>query len=92
MLAAASTLPTLATCGPGPGRPISRRSELPQINATRQEAAVERARAIASHLVELSHLSMREAAAELNRRGVPTSSGKPWLPMAVLRASKRLAN
>jgi DNA invertase Pin-like site-specific DNA recombinase len=66
--------------------------KLPQINATRQEAAVARARAIEAHLVELANLSTREAAAELNRRGVPTSSGKPWLPMAVLRARKRLAN
>jgi hypothetical protein len=75
-----------AACGIVLGGP-----KLPQINATRQEAAVAHARAIESHLVELAHLSTRDAAAELNRRGVPTSSGKPWLPMAVLRARKRLA-
>jgi DNA invertase Pin-like site-specific DNA recombinase len=63
---------------------------LPAINATRQQAAVEHARAIKSHLVELASFSTREAAAESNRRGVPTSSGKPWLPMTVLRARKRL--
>jgi hypothetical protein len=42
-------------------------------------------------VAELASLSTREAAAELNRRGVPTPSGKPWLPMAVLRARKRIA-
>jgi hypothetical protein len=30
-------------------------------------------------------------APSFHRRGVPTSNDKPWLPMAVLRARKRIA-
>ena len=40
---------------------------LPAINATRQQAAAERAKAIELVLAELANLSIREAGAELNR-------------------------
>jgi hypothetical protein len=40
---------------------------------------------------ELSELSTRAAAAELDRRGIATPSGAKWSAMAVLRVRERLA-
>jgi DNA invertase Pin-like site-specific DNA recombinase len=55
-----------------------------------QEAAVERAMALKPVLTELSELSARAAAAELNRRKVVTPTGAPWSAMTVIRARQRL--
>lgn len=56
-----------------------------------QQAAIERAKAIAPILVELSGLSARAAAAELNARQVATPTGKPWSAMTVIRVRERVA-
>jgi hypothetical protein len=42
-------------------------------------------------LAELSGLSARAAAADLNARQVATSTGKPWSAKTVIRARERLA-
>jgi hypothetical protein len=56
-----------------------------------QEAAIGRAAALREVFAELEGLSTHKAAAELERRGVPTPTGKPWNAIAVLRVRKRLA-
>jgi DNA invertase Pin-like site-specific DNA recombinase len=56
-----------------------------------QQAAMERAKAIAPFLGELAALSARAAAVELNARNVATPTGKPWSAMTVIRARGRLA-
>jgi hypothetical protein len=63
---------------------------LPAINETRQADALERARAIAPILSELTGISARAVAAELNARQVETPSGAPWSAKTVIRARKRL--
>jgi DNA invertase Pin-like site-specific DNA recombinase len=65
---------------------------LPQLNASQQAAAVDRARAIRAYLDETANLSARQAATELNRRSVPTPTGAPWSAMTVSRARKRLGD
>lgn len=60
------------------------------LNAERQKAALGRAKAIARHLKATAGMSLRDAAAELNRRGVKTASGAPWGAMGVKRARQRL--
>ncbi|MFK8251785.1 recombinase family protein [Ancylobacter terrae] len=55
----------------------------------RAEAA-ERAQPLGPVFAELAELSTRQAAAELNRRGIPTPTGGTWLPMQVSRTRKRL--
>jgi hypothetical protein len=43
-------------------------------------------------LAELAELSLREQAAELNRRGVPTPAGGQWHAVTVKRVRSRLAS
>jgi putative ABC transport system substrate-binding protein len=61
-----------------------------QSEITWREAA-ERADALRSVFAELSGLSARQVAAELNRRGIPTASGKQWHATQVIRVRERLA-
>ena len=63
---------------------------LPEINATRRTAALERAQAIAPVLAELAGMSARAAAAELNVRQVATPSGAKWSAKTLIRARERL--
>jgi DNA invertase Pin-like site-specific DNA recombinase len=49
-----------------------------------------RAEALRPMFAELAGLSTRAAAAELDRRAVPTPTGAPWNAMAVLRVRERL--
>lgn len=51
---------------------------------------VERAQHLAPIFTELAGLSSRAAAAELNRRGIPTPTGGAWHPMQVQRTRQRL--
>jgi hypothetical protein len=53
--------------------------------------AVERAQRLAPVMAELSGLSARAAAEELNRRGIPTASGGRWQAVQVIRVRERLA-
>jgi hypothetical protein len=41
---------------------------------------------------ELSGLSARKAAEELNRRGIPTATGRRWFAPQVIRVRERLAS
>jgi hypothetical protein len=59
--------------------------------AENKAAAIERVRALKPILTELSALTARAAAAELNRRKVGTPTGAPWSAMTVIRARVRLA-
>ena len=52
--------------------------------------AVARAQELAPLFEELAGLSARELARVFNERGVPTPRGKPWSPVTVLRARRRL--
>ena len=54
-------------------------------------AAAARAQELAPLFEELAGLSARELARVFNERGVPTPRGKPWSPVTVLRARRRLA-
>jgi hypothetical protein len=57
-----------------------------------QDAAAERAEALRDVFAELAGMTTRAAAAELDRRGIPTASGQgTWQAMAVFRMRKRLA-
>jgi DNA invertase Pin-like site-specific DNA recombinase len=56
---------------------------------TAQQAA-ERAEALRSVFEELSDLSARKAADELNRRGIPTAAGGKWQAVQVIRVRGRL--
>jgi DNA invertase Pin-like site-specific DNA recombinase len=53
--------------------------------------AIERAQRLAPVMAELSGLSARAAAEELNRRGIPTASGGKWQAVQVIRVRERLA-
>jgi DNA invertase Pin-like site-specific DNA recombinase len=53
--------------------------------------AVERAEALRSVFEELSDLSARKAADELNRRGIPGAAGGKWQAVQVIRVRGRLA-
>jgi DNA invertase Pin-like site-specific DNA recombinase len=55
-----------------------------------REEARARAEALRPLLAELSHLSARAIAAELNARGVPTPNGGKWHSETVLRVQRRL--
>jgi hypothetical protein len=48
-----------------------------------QRAAAERAQNLRTVFAELSDLSARKAAEELNRRGIPTAAGGKWHAMQV---------
>lgn len=54
--------------------------------------AVERAQHLAPIFAELTGMSSRAAAAELNRRGIPTPTGGEWHPMQVQRTRQRLTS
>src|SRR5215831_12423402 len=60
--------------------------------AANRAAARERAEALRPVLAELSNLSATAAAAELNRRGVPTPVGARWHAMTIIRLRRRLAH
>jgi DNA invertase Pin-like site-specific DNA recombinase len=62
---------------------------LPSHNAARQAEAAARARAIEPVISELAGLSAHATARELNRREVPTPTGKPWSAKTVLRVRER---
>lgn len=49
-----------------------------------------RAQALRPVLTELSGMSARAIAAELNQRGIGTARGKPWTAMTVIRVQRRL--
>ena len=59
--------------------------------ANRDEAKA-RAEALRPILAELSGLSARAIAAELNKRNAPTPNGGPWHSMTVIRVQRRLAS
>jgi DNA invertase Pin-like site-specific DNA recombinase len=59
--------------------------------AENKAAAIERVRTLKPILTELSAISARAAAAELNRRKVETPTGASWSAMTVIRARGRLA-
>jgi DNA invertase Pin-like site-specific DNA recombinase len=63
---------------------------LPVINETRQADAIARAQAIVQILAELSGMSARAAAAELNARKIETPTGAPWSAKTVIRVRERL--
>jgi DNA invertase Pin-like site-specific DNA recombinase len=56
---------------------------------TKREAR-ERAEALRPVFTELAGLSANALSRELNRRAVPTATGKPWSPVMVIRVRKRL--
>jgi hypothetical protein len=60
-----------------------------QSDITKREAA-ERAEALRSVFEELSGLSARKVAEELNRRGIPTVVGGKWYATQVIRVRRRL--
>ena len=55
-----------------------------------QREAKERAEGLRSVFEELSGMSARKAAKELNARGIPTSSGSKWYATQVIRVRERL--
>jgi len=55
-----------------------------------EQEARERAEGLRGVFAELSGLSARKAAEELNRRSVPTPSGGKWHAMQVIRVRQRL--
>jgi DNA invertase Pin-like site-specific DNA recombinase len=55
-----------------------------------QRKARERAEALRPLFTELAGLSANALSRELNRRGVPTVTGRPWSPVMVIRVRKRL--
>jgi hypothetical protein len=66
-----------------------RGSEQSDINA---QAADDRASELARAFAQVATLSVRAAAEELTRRGVPTPSGGQWHPTQVARVRARLAS
>jgi hypothetical protein len=52
--------------------------------------ARERAEALRPVFTELADLSANALSRELNRRGVPGATGKPWSPIMVIKIRKRL--
>jgi hypothetical protein len=63
--------------------------EQSDINA---QAADDRASELARAFAQVATLSVRVAAEELTRRGVPTPSGGRWHPTQVARVRARLAS
>jgi DNA invertase Pin-like site-specific DNA recombinase len=57
-----------------------------------RDAAAYRADALRDVFAELTGMTTRAAAAELDRRGIATPTGGKWSAMAVLRIRKRLAH
>jgi DNA invertase Pin-like site-specific DNA recombinase len=62
----------------------------PQSIANRNEAN-KRAKELRPILTELAGMSANAAAAELNRRGVPTPQGGQWHALTVIRVRQRIA-
>ncbi len=62
----------------------------PALAVANRGAAAERVEALRSVFAELAGLPTRAAAAELNARKVPTTTGAPWAAMTVLRVRERL--
>jgi Resolvase, N terminal domain len=62
----------------------------PALAARNRDGAVERAEALRPVFAALAGLSTRAAAAELDRRAVPTPTGARWNAMAVKRVRERL--
>lgn len=58
--------------------------------ANRDEAR-QRAEELRPILMELAGMSANKAAAELNKRGIPTPKGAQWHALTVMRLRKRLA-
>jgi DNA invertase Pin-like site-specific DNA recombinase len=57
-----------------------------------RDEAMERAETLRPVLAELSDLSARAAARELNARQIETPNGKPWSAVTILRVRKRLGS
>ena len=60
-----------------------------QSDITKREAA-NRAESLRGVFEEISSLSARKAAEELNRRGITTAEGNKWHAMQVIRVRERL--
>ena len=56
-----------------------------------RDEAKARAEALRPVFAELSGLSARAIAAELNKRNAPTPNGGPWHSMSVIRVQRRLS-
>jgi len=67
-----------------------RKAGLAAFNARVREAAKARAEALRPILVELAGMSANAIAAELNRRNVPTPTGRAWSAVTVIRVQRRL--
>ena len=67
--------------------PLGRHRE--QSDITKAEAQ-QRAESLRGVFDELSGLSARKAAEELNRRGIPTAAGGKWQAVQVIRVRTRL--
>ena len=65
---------------------------LAAFNGRVREAVKARAEALRPILVELAGMSATAIAAELNRRNVPTPTGKAWSAVTVIRVQRRLAD
>ena len=62
----------------------------PKLGESNRIAAAARAESLKPVLTELNQLSARQAAEELNRRGVETPSGGKWHAQTVIRVRERL--
>jgi DNA invertase Pin-like site-specific DNA recombinase len=62
----------------------------PDLGRKNKQDAAARAQQLRPIIAETAHLSMQAAAAELNRRGALTATGKPWHAMQILRVRQRL--
>jgi DNA invertase Pin-like site-specific DNA recombinase len=62
----------------------------PRLAAGNRAAALARAEELRPVLIELSDLSARAAAGELNERGAATPTGAPWSAKTVIRARERI--
>jgi hypothetical protein len=76
------------------GLMVSERTKagLAAFNARVREAVKARAEALRPILVELAGMSANAIAAELNRRNVPTPTGRPWSAVTVIWVQRRLAD
>jgi DNA invertase Pin-like site-specific DNA recombinase len=62
----------------------------PKLGESNRTAAAARAESLKPILTELNQLSARQAAEELNRRGVETPAGGKWHAQTVIRVRERL--
>jgi DNA invertase Pin-like site-specific DNA recombinase len=63
----------------------------PALAKANQAAAAGRAEALREVFAELADLTLRDAADELNRRGITTPTGAAWSSVTVMRVRQRLA-